>query len=211
MKRTGFTKTETVGNFTFRHTEIDGLVVVEPKVFGDARGFFLETYNAGAFSRIDTFRRGGTSESAESSIFVQDNHSRSSRGVLRGLHFQQPNWQGKLVRVASGLVYDVAVDLRRGPTYGDWFGLVLSAEEKNMMYIPEGFAHGFLALTDCEFMYKCTRLYEPGQEGCVRYDDPDIGIDWDAYAAEYGITSFSLSDKDRDNSAPLRDIGPFEV
>jgi len=211
MKRTGYIKSETVGNFTFHHTGIEGLVVIEPRVFGDARGFFLETYNSGAFSQVDAFMRGGQRDSEGASIFVQDNHSFSTKGVLRGLHYQSPGWQGKLVRVVRGLAYDVAVDIRRGPTFGDWFGVVLSAEKKNMMFVPEGFAHGFLALDDCEFVYKCTRLYAPGEEGCVRYDDPEIGIDWNVIAAGHGITSFSLSDKDQKTARPLSETGPFEI
>lgn len=206
MRRTGYTKTAASGNFTFRHTEIDGLVVVEPRVFGDERGFFLETYNAAAFESQGVFVRGGVREKADLSIFVQDNHSFSAKGVLRGLHFQRPNWQGKLVRVTRGAVYDVAVDMRPGPTTGDWFGLVLSSDNKNQMYIPEGFAHGFLALTDCEFMYKCTRLYAPPEEGCISYDDPEIGIDWMDVAGDYGISGFSLSDKDKGRALPLRRI-----
>jgi len=203
MRRTGYTKTAVSGNFTFRNTEIEGLVVIEPRVFGDERGFFLETYNAAAFESQGVFVRGGRADSGECSIFVQDNHSFSTKGVLRGLHFQRPNWQGKLVRVTRGAAYDVAVDMRPGPTMGDWFGLVLSAELKNQMYVPEGFAHGFLALTDCEFMYKCTRVYVPAEEGCIAFDDPELGINWNEIAAGYGIDNFSLSEKDTNRAAPF--------
>lgn len=206
MKRTGYTTTTESGNFRFMHTEIDGLVVVEPRVFGDARGFFLETYNAAAFASQGIFTSGGRAERADCSIFVQDNHSFSAKGVFRGLHYQYPNWQGKLVRVTRGSVYDVAVDLRPGPTQGDWFGIELSAEKKNQVYVPEGFAHGFVALEDCEFVYKCTRLYVPAEEGCIAYDDNELGIDWMDVAAEHGITEFSLSDKDKGRVLPLRRV-----
>ena len=151
------------------HTSIEGLMVIEPEVFGDDRGFFMETYHKEEF-----FKHGLTME------FVQDNHSRSKRGVLRGLHLQTQYAQGKLVRVIRGSVWDVAVDLREGsPTFGQWEGILLSAENKKMFYIPKGFAHGFLTLEDeTEFVYKCTDYYHPEYEAGVRYDDPEIGIQW---------------------------------
>jgi dTDP-4-dehydrorhamnose 3,5-epimerase len=152
-------------------TAIDGVLVLQPKVFGDARGFFLESFNQTAFDaavghHVD---------------FVQDNHSRSARGVLRGLHFQKaPKAQGKLVRVISGAVFDVAVDIRRdSPTYGRWAGVELSGENHRQLWIPPGLAHGFLVLTDtADFLYKTTEFYSPDDEGAVRWDDPDLGIAW---------------------------------
>ena len=148
---------------------IEGLFVIEPKVFGDERGYFVETYNKQEFEEC-----GLTME------FVQDNQSMSRKGVLRGLHFQKNFPQGKLVRVLSGEVFDVAVDIRKGSdTYGKWFGVVLSDENKKQFYIPEGFAHGFLVLSETAvFAYKCTDFYHPEDEGGIRYDDPGIGIEW---------------------------------
>ena len=141
-----------MGQFQFTKTGIEGLVVVEPKVFGDNRGYFMETYN------YNDFKAAGLDM-----VFVQDNQSKSKKGVLRGLHFQKKNPQGKLVRVVSGEVYDVAVDLRRGSdTYGKWYGVLLSAENKKQFYVPEGFAHGFVVMSEtAEFVYKCTRFYDP--------------------------------------------------
>ena len=138
-----------MGQFQFTKTGIEGLVVVEPKVFGDNRGYFMETYN------YNDFKAAGLDM-----VFVQDNQSKSKKGVLRGLHFQKKNPQGKLVRVVSGEVYDVAVDLRKGSdTYGKWYGVLLSAENKKQFYIPEGFAHGFVVMSEtAEFVYKCTRF-----------------------------------------------------
>ena len=174
--------------FKKQETGIEGLVVIEPTVFGDHRGFFMETYNRREFEAI-----GLTME------FVQDNHSKSAKGVLRGLHFQTKHPQGKLVRVIRGSVWDVAVDLRRGSaTFGRWFGIELSAENKKMMYIPEGFAHGFLTLEDeTEFLYKCTDFYYPEYDGGICYDDERIGIEWPF--DRYGIRpeEVLLSDKDR--------------
>ncbi len=151
-------------------TSIPGLLMLEPKVFGDARGFFFESYNENAFHAATGLRPN----------FVQDNHSRSARGVLRGLHYQIQQAQGKLVRVTAGEVFDVAVDLRRSsPTFGQWFGANLSAENKRMMWVPEGFAHGFLVLSECaEFLYKTTDFYAPEFERCIRWDDPTIAIQW---------------------------------
>ena len=148
---------------------IEGLCVITPAVFGDARGYFMETYNQ------NDMKAAGLDM-----VFVQDNQSSSSKGVLRGLHFQINHPQGKLVRVISGEVFDVAVDLRKGSeTYGKWHGEILSAENKKQFYIPEGFAHGFLVLSDtAEFCYKCTDFYHPGDEGGIIWNDPDIGIKW---------------------------------
>ena len=155
--------------FEFIKNDIEGLVVIKPTVFGDDRGFFMETYQK------DEFARAGIDKE-----FVQDNHSKSSKGVLRGLHFQTENTQGKLVRVISGEVYDVAVDCRpSSKTFGQWFGVVLSSENKMQFYIPEGFAHGFLVLSDeAEFVYKCTDVYNPGAEGGIPFDDPTVNVQW---------------------------------
>lgn len=150
-------------------TAIAGPLIIEPQVFGDERGLFMETWNAEAFARAGL-----------ELTFVQDNHSRSQRGVLRGLHFQNPGPQGKLVRVTSGAVFDVAVDLRRSsPTFGQWVGIELSAENRRMFWIPEGFAHGFLTLADnTDFLYKCTAPYAPQSEHTLAWDDPALGIGW---------------------------------
>ena len=158
-----------VGNFTFIATKIPELIVIEPKVYGDSRGFFLETYHK------ESFAEGGIEAD-----FVQDNHSRSTKGVLRGMHFQVKNPQGKLVRVISGEVYDVAVDMRKNSTtFRQWYGLVLSEGNKKMMYVPEGFAHGFFVLSDyAEFTYKCTRFYDRSDESGFRYDDKTVDISW---------------------------------
>lgn len=149
--------------------DIEGLYVIEPQVFGDERGYFVETYNKQEFE-----------EAGLDMNFVQDNQSMSRRGVLRGLHFQIKHPQGKLVRVLSGEVFDVAVDMREGSkTFGKWYGVVLSAENKKQFYIPEGFAHGFLVLSEtAEFAYKCTDFYHPEDEGGICWDDPDVGIEW---------------------------------
>ena len=158
-----------MGKITVETTPIEGLLVITPKVFSDERGYFLETYNIADFT-----------EAGIDSVFVQDNQSASKKGVLRGLHFQIQHAQAKLVRVIRGKVFDVAVDMRKGSaTYGKWFGLTLSEENKKMFYIPKGSAHGFLVLSDyAEFTYKCTELYHPNDEGGIIYNDPDIGIDW---------------------------------
>jgi len=152
-----------------RETSLPGVLIVEPKVFGDARGFFMETY------RLDAFRDAGIADE-----FVQDNHSRSARGVLRGLHYQEPNPQGKLVRCTRGALFDVAVDIRRGsPTFARWFGLELSDANKRMLWIPPGFAHGFCALEDeSDLVYKCTTLYDANADRAILWNDPEIGIDW---------------------------------
>lgn len=158
-----------MGKIKVTKCEIEGLCVIEPSVFGDARGYFMETYN-----------QGDMEENGLNMVFVQDNQSMSVKGVLRGLHYQINHPQGKLVRVIRGEVFDVAVDLRPGSaTYGKWHGEILSAENKRQFYIPEGFAHGFYVLSDeAEFCYKCTDFYHPGDEGGLRWDDPDIGIGW---------------------------------
>lgn len=157
-----------MGKIKVTTCEIEGLCVIEPTVFKDERGYFMETYNQNDFK-----------EAGLDMVFVQDNQSMSTRGVLRGLHYQKQFPQGKLVRVVRGTVFDVAVDLRTGSkTYGNWFGVELSAENKKQFYIPEGFAHGFLVLSDeAEFVYKCTDFYHPGDEGGMAWNDPEIGIE----------------------------------
>lgn len=171
-------------------TDIADLLIIEPRVFGDERGFFMETWNDAAF------RKAGLDLA-----FVQDNHSRSQKGVLRGLHFQNPGPQGKLVRVANGAVFDVAVDLRQGsPTFGQWAGVELSAENKRMFFVPEGFAHGFLTLEDnTDFLYKCTAPYAPQSEYTLAWDDPQVGIEWpvaglDPIISEKDAKGLSLGD-----------------
>ena len=151
-------------------TPLAGLLVLEPKVFGDDRGFFFESFNARRFAEL----------TGVSAPFVQDNHSRSVKGVLRGLHYQIQQPQGKLVRVTAGAVWDVAVDIRQNsPTFGQWFGLELWAENKRQMYIPPGFAHGFTPLTEsAEFLYKTTDYWAPEHERTILWNDPAIGIDW---------------------------------
>ena len=173
-----------MGNFNFNKTKIDGVYIIETKVFGDSRGYFTETYNKEQFD-----------EAGLNMTFVQDNESKSSKGVLRGLHFQKKHSQGKLVRVTKGEVFDVAVDLRTGsPTYGHWEGVVLNDENKKQFYIPEGFAHGFLVLSDeAVFNYKCTDLYSPEYDGGVMWNDSDINIKWPLD----GIENIILSDKDK--------------
>lgn len=158
-----------MGQITVETCEIEGLKIITPKVFGDARGYFMETY------QYEDFKAAGIPE-----VFVQDNQSASKRGVLRGLHFQKEYAQDKLVRVIRGEVFDVAVDLREGSkTFGKWFGVRLSEENKKQFFIPKHFAHGFLVLSDyAEFCYKCSDFYHPGDEGGIRYDDPEIGVEW---------------------------------
>ncbi|APZ42909.1 dTDP-4-dehydrorhamnose 3,5-epimerase [Acidihalobacter ferrooxydans] len=153
----------------FVPTAIADVVIVEPDVFGDARGFFLETW------QDEKFRAGGIDVA-----FVQDNHSRSRQGILRGLHYQLTQPQGKLVRVVTGSVFDVAVDLRRAsPTFGQWVGVELSEDNHRMLWVPPGFAHGFYVLSAmADFVYKCTAAYAPEDERCIRWDDPDLAIDW---------------------------------
>ena len=158
-----------MGQFKFTETEIRGVYIIEPKVFGDERGYFMETYN------YEDFKSAGLDM-----IFVQDNQSKSKKGVLRGLHFQKKYPQGKLVRVTKGEVFDVAVDLRKdSETYGKWVGERLSEENKKQFYVPKGFAHGFVVLSEeAEFVYKCTEVYHPEDEGGIRWDDPEINVDW---------------------------------
>lgn len=158
-------------NLTVTPTEIPGVLILEPKVFGDSRGFFLESFNQ------DTFRQA----TGLDVNFVQDNHSRSSRGVLRGLHYQlPPHAQGKLVRVVSGSVFDVAVDIRRdSPTYGRWVGVSLTAENHRQLWIPPGLAHGFLVTSEsADLLYKTTDYYSPTHERCIAWDDSDLAISW---------------------------------
>ena len=174
-------------SFTFNTCEIEGLYEIQPKIFGDNRGYFLESY-----SEKDFFQAGLTMK------FVQDNQSKSIKNVLRGLHFQKQHPQGKLVRALEGKVYDVAVDLRKdSPTFGKYHGIILDAEKQNMFYIPKGFAHGFCVLTDSAvFAYKCTDFYHPEDEGGLMWNDPLINIDWDSILP--GITKAAvLSEKDK--------------
>ncbi len=168
---------------TFEPTPLAGVYVLEPRVFGDERGFFLESWNA------TTFRDAGLDIT-----FVQDNHSRSAQGILRGLHYQTEQPQGKLVRVTAGAVFDVAVDLRRSsPTLGQWYGLELSAANHRMLWVPPGFAHGFYVLSEfADFQYKCSDYYHPASEVSLAWDDPALGIEWPLPAGE----SPTLSAKD---------------
>lgn len=173
-----------MGKFKFMETSIEGVYIIEPTVFGDERGYFMETYHK------EEFKKAGLDFS-----FVQDNQSKSKKGVLRGLHFQYTKPQGKLVRVIKGEVFDVAVDLRKdSPSYGKWEGVILSKENKKQFYVPEGFAHGFLVLSDeAEFIYKCTDFYDSEDEGGILWNDPDIGIKWPVD----DINRVILSEKDR--------------
>lgn len=165
------------------HTPLPGVILLEPTRYGDSRGFFLETY------REDVLKEAGINRP-----FVQDNHSRSKRGILRGLHYQLVQPQGKLVRVASGKVFDVAVDVRAGsPDFGQWYGTILDDDSMRMMYVPPGFAHGFVVLSDsADFIYKCTDYYHPQSEQGVLWNDPEIGIEWP-------ISDVQLSEKDKTN------------
>ena len=173
-----------MGKITVTPCDIEGLYVIEPTVFKDERGYFVETYN-----------QNDMKEAGLDMVFVQDNQSMSTRGVLRGLHFQKQFPQGKLVRVVRGKVFDVAVDLRSdSKTYGKWFGVELSAENMIQFYIPEGFAYGFLVLSDeAEFCYKCTDFYHPGDEGGLAWNDPEIGVEW---PLEEGV-DLIISEKDQ--------------
>ena len=183
--------------FTFNETGIEGLYIIEPTVFGDSRGYFMETYNA----EFDPYIKHLDGSPAR---FVQDNQSRSVKGVLRGLHYQRNNPQGKLVRVTEGAVYDVAVDMRgNSPTYGQWKGVLLTEENKLQFYVPEGFLHGFVVMSDfATFSYKCTRLYDPSDEGGVMWNDPDIGVDWQIPEG----MEIKLSEKDK-NHPSLKSSG----
>jgi dTDP-4-dehydrorhamnose 3,5-epimerase len=173
---------------------IPGPLIIEPTVFGDDRGFFMESWNAEAFAAAGLDLN-----------FVQDNHSRSQKGVLRGMHFQNPKPQGKLVRVVRGSVFDVVVDLRRpSSTFGKWTGVFLSSENKRMFWVPEGFAHGFLTLEDdTDFLYKCTAPYHPENESSLAWDDPTVGIEWPLEGIE-----LKLSTKDT-GGLPLADVKAF--
>ena len=173
-----------MSKFNFTKTSIDGVIIIEPTVFGDERGYFMETYQKEEFKQLGL-----------DVDFVQDNQSSSHKGVLRGLHFQYTQPQGKLVRVISGEVFDVAVDLRKdSPTYGKWESVTLSAENKKQFYIPPGFAHGFVVLSDsAEFTYKCTDYYKADDEGGIQWDDPEIGINWPID----DIDEIILSEKDK--------------
>ena len=165
-------------------TKLKDCVIIEPKVFGDHRGFFLETF------QVERYR-----DAAGITLpFVQDNHSRSAAGVLRGLHFQKTKPQGKLVRVVRGEVFDVAVDIRKGsPSFGLWEGVILSEENHRQFWVPPGFAHGFVVLSEtADFEYKCTDYYDPTDEGGLRWDDPDLAIDW----PQINSQAFKLSEKD---------------
>ena len=178
--------------FAFEKTKLEGVVIIKPQVFGDNRGYFMETYKKELFAEA-----GITAE------FVQDNESSSTKGVLRGLHFQKEHTQGKLVRVTRGEVFDVAVDVRPGSkTFGQWTGVVLSEENKQMFYVPEGFAHGFLVLSDeARFVYKCTDVYDPKSEGGIPWDDEDVGVEWPKLDCEYKTSekdSAHASFKDQD-------------
>jgi dTDP-4-dehydrorhamnose 3,5-epimerase len=170
-------------------TSLPGVLIIEPKVFGDERGFFMETWNGRRYEEAGLPDR-----------FVQDNLSYSARGVLRGLHFQNPQPQGKLVSVLRGEVFDVAVDIRVGsPTFGEWTGVTLSAENKRQFYVPPDFAHGFLVTSEeALFFYKCTEFYSPSSEGIVLWSDPDIGIEWPTDAP-------TLSERDG-KAPPLREM-----
>jgi len=179
---------------TVRETSLPGILVIEPRVFGDARGFFLERYHAERYA-----------EAGIGAGFAQDNHSRSSQGTLRGLHFQKSHPQGKLVEVARGAIWDVVVDLRRGsPTFGKWEGFELSDETHRQLWVPEGFAHGFCVLSEvADVLYKCTDVYRPDDEGGLAWDDPDLAIPWPE-------ADPLLSDKDR-TYPRLRDLGPADL
>jgi dTDP-4-dehydrorhamnose 3,5-epimerase len=171
-------------------TRLDGLVLLEPAVYGDARGFFIETF------RADVAAEHGIPVS-----FVQDNHSRSRQGTLRGIHFQTHPGQGKLVRCARGVVWDVVVDLRReSPTFGEWEGVTLDDESGRTLWIPVGFGHGFLVLSEvADFVYKCTNYYDPATEAGIRFDDPEVGIEWPSEV------ELLFSDRDRD-APPLSEV-----
>ena len=171
-------------------TGLDGVLLVKPTVFGDDRGFFIETYHADKFA-----------DNGLPSSFVQDNHSRSSKGILRGLHFQYPSWQGKLVRVVQGEIFDVAVDVRReSASFGQWYGTYISEENKHQLYVPEGFAHGFCVTSEfADVVYKCTSVYNPGEDFSLMWNDPEIGIEWpvkDPVLSEKDQNAMALADLD---------------
>ncbi len=185
-----------MAKFNFIETNIKDLYIVEPSVYGDSRGYFMESYNKQSF-----YEAGLTMD------FVQDNESKSTKGVLRGLHFQTQQVQGKLVRVTQGEVFDVAVDLRKGsPTYGQWEGIILSEENKRQFYVPEGFAHGFLVMSEeAVFNYKCTNYYAPEFDGGIKWNDSDIGIEWPVE----GIEEILLSEKDKNQKLLREQDLPF--
>ncbi|TKF10791.1 dTDP-4-dehydrorhamnose 3,5-epimerase [Enterovibrio norvegicus] len=168
----------------FIETAIPDVKIIEPTVFGDERGFFMETFRTERFN-----------ENCGEQVFVQENHSKSKKGILRGLHYQTENTQGKLVRVVSGEVFDVAVDMRKNsPTFGQWVGVYLSAENKRQLWVPEGFAHGFYVTSDeAEFVYKCTDYYNPSTEISVKWDDAELGVEWPI--ADAGQPSLSAKDE----------------
>ncbi len=181
--------------FEFEPTKIKDVILVKPKVFGDSRGFFMETYKKSEF-----YKNGITVE------FIQDNHSKSTKGVLRGLHYQKsPKAQAKLVRCPKGKVFDVAVDIRKdSPTYKKWVGAVLSEDNRHMLYIPQGFAHGFVVLSDeAELIYKASEEYSPENDRGIKWDDPDIGVDW-------GIDFTPLVSEKDANQPLLKDCGELE-
>ncbi len=188
----------------FKETGIPGLLVVDPKVFGDERGFFMESYSARDFlaQGIDV-------------VFVQDNHSKSRKGVFRGFHFQTENVQTKLIRVISGSVLDFAIDLRKSsPTYRKCFKIELSEANRQQLLIPKGFAHGFLTLEDdTEFVYKCDDFYNPSADAGIAYDDPALGIDWEAICARYGMRFDELVISEKDKKYPtmgeFHPVNPF--
>lgn len=178
-------------------TAIDGLLILQPKVFGDERGFFMESFNQQRFDEA----------AGQPTAFVQDNHSRSTKGVLRGLHFQlPPHAQGKLVRVTRGCVFDVAVDVRRSsPTFGQWVGVELSGENHRQLWLPPGMAHGFVVTSDsADFLYKTTNYYAPAAEGCIRWDDPELAIAWPDLGAPPTVSA-----KDAQGSL-FRDAAKFD-
>jgi dTDP-4-dehydrorhamnose 3,5-epimerase len=173
-------------------TKIPDVLIIEPKVFGDDRGFFFESFNQKTFAEATGVK----------AAFVQDNHSKSARGVLRGLHYQIKQPQGKLVRVVSGEVFDVVIDIRKSSnTFGQWIGVLLSAENKRQLWVPPGFAHGFIVLSDAaDFLYKTTDYYAPEYERCIRWDDKDLAIDWQ-FSGEFLVSekdAQGLSFKDAD-------------
>ena len=182
--------------FTFEKTKLAGVIIVQPQIFGDSRGYFLETYKKGQFAEVGIDRE-----------FVQDNESSSTKGVLRGLHFQKNHTQGKLVRVIKGEVLDIAVDIRVGsPTFGKWVGVRLSEQNASQLFIPRGFAHGFCVLSEeAVFQYKCDRFYDPAAEGAIAWNDPDLAVDWGIPAKDV-----LLSEKDKHHRR-LRDIPAGEL
>lgn len=179
----------------FIETKIPEVKIIEPTVFGDERGFFMETFRTALFN-----------EHCGERVFVQDNHSKSSQGILRGLHYQTENTQGKLVRVTQGEVFDVAVDMRKNSnTFGQWVGVYLSAENKRQLWVPEGFAHGFYVTSEsAEFVYKCTDIYNPNAEVSIRWNDPKLAIDWPLVDGEQP----NLSAKDT-SGVPFEDAPAF--